>query len=201
MFSASPLRPELCANRVPNRVPRRVRLGDREGRRAVRTRLSARGSKGSCMACAVRPADGRRVHKSTGPAWTQRGRPAAGTFTKRTAEAWLRDVLGEARRGTLPGLTKTGPRPPPAPARRGWRAGPARHQSRKAPTRSCAPRRSGRSPVTLARGPPARRACVRCAEPAATAPRAAAPRPPRRRSPSGRDAEPVQRPAASGPPR
>lgn len=47
--------------------------------------------------------DGRRVHKTIGPAWTQRGRPAAGTFTKRTAEAWLRDVLGEARRGTLPG--------------------------------------------------------------------------------------------------
>jgi integrase len=52
--------------------------------------------------------DGRRVHKTIGPAWTQRGRPAAGTFTKRTADAWLRDVLSEARRGTLPGLTKTG---------------------------------------------------------------------------------------------
>ena len=36
------------------------------------------------------------------------GRPAAGYFTKRTAEAWLRDVLDEARRGTLPGLVKTG---------------------------------------------------------------------------------------------
>lgn len=52
--------------------------------------------------------DGRRVHKTIGPAWTQRGRPVAGTFTKRTAEAWLRDVLVEARRGTLPDLTKTG---------------------------------------------------------------------------------------------
>jgi hypothetical protein len=28
----------------------------------------------------------------------QRGRPAAGHYTKRTAEAWLREILGEARR-------------------------------------------------------------------------------------------------------
>jgi integrase len=52
--------------------------------------------------------DARRIHKTIGPAWTQRGRPAAGTFTKRTAEAWLRDALVEARRSTPPGLTKTG---------------------------------------------------------------------------------------------
>ncbi|MBA3746916.1 MAG: hypothetical protein H0W96_05405 [Solirubrobacterales bacterium] len=52
--------------------------------------------------------DGRRVHKTIGPAWTQRGRPAAGHFTKRTAEAWLRDVLDDARRGTLAGMTQTG---------------------------------------------------------------------------------------------
>jgi len=37
-----------------------------------------------------------------------RGRPADGHYTKRTAEAWLRDVLDEARRGTLPGLVRTG---------------------------------------------------------------------------------------------
>ena len=43
-----------------------------------------------------------------GPAWTGRGRPAAGYFTKRTAEAWLSDVLQEARRGTLPGAVRTG---------------------------------------------------------------------------------------------
>ena len=52
--------------------------------------------------------DGRQVQKRIGPAWTERGRPAAGYFTKRTAEAWLRDVLEEARRGTLPGLVRTG---------------------------------------------------------------------------------------------
>ncbi|MBW8060541.1 MAG: site-specific integrase [Solirubrobacterales bacterium] len=52
--------------------------------------------------------DGRQLQRRIGPAWTERGRPPAGYFTKRTAEAWLRDVLDEARRGTLPGLVKTG---------------------------------------------------------------------------------------------
>src|SRR5215207_2506647 len=35
-------------------------------------------------------------------------RPATGYFTKRTAEAWLGDVLDQARRGTLPGAIRTG---------------------------------------------------------------------------------------------
>jgi integrase len=52
--------------------------------------------------------DGRQVQKKLGPAWTDRGRPAAGFFTKRTAEAWLRDTLDAARRRTLPGMVKTG---------------------------------------------------------------------------------------------
>jgi integrase len=47
------------------------------------------------------------VQRRIGPAWTERGRPAAGYFTKRSAEEWLRGVLDEARRGTLPGLVKT----------------------------------------------------------------------------------------------
>ncbi len=51
--------------------------------------------------------DGRQIQRKLGPAWTERGRPGAGYFTKRTAEAWLRDVLDEARRGTLRGLVKT----------------------------------------------------------------------------------------------
>jgi integrase len=29
-------------------------------------------------------------------------------YTKRTAEAWLREVLDQARSGTLPGMTRTG---------------------------------------------------------------------------------------------
>jgi integrase len=52
--------------------------------------------------------DGRQVQKKLGPAWTDRGRPAAGYFTKRQAEAWLRQTLDEARRGVLPGVVRTG---------------------------------------------------------------------------------------------
>jgi hypothetical protein len=52
--------------------------------------------------------DGRQVQKKIGPAWTERGRPPAGYFTKRLAESWLRGLLDEARRGTLPGLVQTG---------------------------------------------------------------------------------------------
>ena len=52
--------------------------------------------------------DGREVRKRIGPAWTERGRPAAGYLTKRTAKIWLSDVLAQARRGTLPGMVRTG---------------------------------------------------------------------------------------------
>ena len=52
--------------------------------------------------------DGRQVQKKVGPAWTERGRSANGYFTKRLAEEWLRSTLDEARRGTLPGLVRTG---------------------------------------------------------------------------------------------
>jgi integrase len=51
---------------------------------------------------------GRQVQKLIGPAWRERGRPPAGYFTKRTAEDWLRELLGDARRGTLPGMVRTG---------------------------------------------------------------------------------------------
>jgi integrase len=52
--------------------------------------------------------DGRQVQRKLGPAWSERGRPAVGYFTKRLAEAWLRDTLDEARRGTLHELVRTG---------------------------------------------------------------------------------------------
>ena len=52
--------------------------------------------------------DGRQVQRKIGLAWSGRGRPAAGYATKRLAEDWLRSVLEEARRGTLPGLVRTG---------------------------------------------------------------------------------------------
>jgi hypothetical protein len=55
-----------------------------------------------------RLADGRQVQKKVGPAWTERGRPASGYVTKRLAEDWLRETLDQARRGTLPGMVRTG---------------------------------------------------------------------------------------------
>jgi hypothetical protein len=51
--------------------------------------------------------DGRQVQRRIGPAWTTRGRPAAGYFTKRSADAWRHDVLEQARAGTLPGLRRS----------------------------------------------------------------------------------------------
>ncbi len=51
---------------------------------------------------------GRQVQKKIGPAWSERGRPPAGYYTRRLAEEWLREVLEQARRGTLPGLVRTG---------------------------------------------------------------------------------------------
>jgi hypothetical protein len=52
--------------------------------------------------------DGRQVQRSIGPAWTERGRPGAGYFTRRTAQAWLDQVLADARRGELAGMVRTG---------------------------------------------------------------------------------------------
>jgi integrase len=66
------------------------------------------GPRGDAWYAKYRLPDGRQVHKRIGPAWTSRGRPAAGYYTKRTAEAWLSDVLDQARRGTLPGMVRTG---------------------------------------------------------------------------------------------
>ncbi len=51
---------------------------------------------------------GRQVQRKIGPARTERGRPPAGCVTKRLAEAWLRDVLDQARRGTLAGMVRPG---------------------------------------------------------------------------------------------
>jgi integrase len=66
------------------------------------------GARRSTWYAKYRLPDGRQVQKRIGPAWAGRGRPPAGYFTKRTAEDWLRGVLDEARRGTLPGMVRTG---------------------------------------------------------------------------------------------
>src|SRR5262249_48339194 len=51
----------------------------------------------------VRLADGSIVTKQTeakiGPAWTGRGRPPDGAYTRKTAEAWLHALLVDLRRG------------------------------------------------------------------------------------------------------
>src|SRR3954454_14054763 len=52
--------------------------------------------------------DGRQVQRHLGPASTDRGRPPAAYLTKRSVEAALRDIVDQARRGTLPGLVRTG---------------------------------------------------------------------------------------------
>src|SRR5580704_5006464 len=52
--------------------------------------------------------DGRQVQRMLGPAWTRGGRPQAGFWTKRLAEAELRRILTEAQNGTLPGMVRTG---------------------------------------------------------------------------------------------
>lgn len=66
------------------------------------------GKRGPVWRAKYRLPDGRQVQRRIGPAWTERGRPRAGYYTKRTAEAWLRSVLASAESGTLPGLRRTG---------------------------------------------------------------------------------------------
>jgi hypothetical protein len=64
--------------------------------------------RGPCWCAKYRLPDVRQVQKKIGPAWAERGRPPGGYFTKRTAEAWLRETLGAARRGALPGNSGQG---------------------------------------------------------------------------------------------
>src|SRR6476620_1663661 len=66
------------------------------------------GARGPVWRAKYRLPNGRQVHKTIGPVWTERGRPRAGSFTKRGAEAWLREVLDQARAGVLPGMVRTG---------------------------------------------------------------------------------------------
>src|SRR3954468_23531821 len=45
---------------------------------------------------------GKQVQKRLGPAWTERSRPPAGYFTRKTAQAELEAILVAARRGEIP---------------------------------------------------------------------------------------------------
>jgi len=58
--------------------------------------------RGAVFYLKYRLTDGRQVMKLLGPAWTERSRPPAGYYTKRTAEEELNALLADARRGTLP---------------------------------------------------------------------------------------------------
>jgi hypothetical protein len=66
------------------------------------------GARSSVWYAKYRLPDGRQIQRKIGPAWTERGRPAPGYFTKRSAEGWLSQLLDEARRGVLPGMVQTG---------------------------------------------------------------------------------------------
>jgi integrase len=66
------------------------------------------GARGSVWYAKYRLPDGRQVKKRIGPAWTGRGRAPAGFGTRRDAEAWLAETLGQAGRGTLFGMVATG---------------------------------------------------------------------------------------------
>ena len=71
--------------------------------------LRRRGPRDDVWYAKYRLPDGRQVKRRIGPAWTERGRPGAGYYTKRTAEHWLADVLDQARRGELPpGMVRSG---------------------------------------------------------------------------------------------
>jgi hypothetical protein len=74
----------------------------------LRTRLPRRWEAPGGVAGEVPAAGWRQVQKTIGPAWSERGRPPEGYFTKRTAQAWLRNVLDQAERGVLPGMVRTG---------------------------------------------------------------------------------------------
>jgi integrase len=64
--------------------------------------------RGSKWYMRYRLADGRKVQKCLGPAWSKKGRPPEGYFTERTAEEALEAVLTDARRGALPGAIRSG---------------------------------------------------------------------------------------------
>lgn len=57
------------------------------------------GKRGAVWYAKCRLPDARQVKRKMGPAWSERGRPPAGYFTKRLAEDWLRELLDQARRG------------------------------------------------------------------------------------------------------
>jgi integrase len=66
------------------------------------------GVRGNVFHLKYRLPDGRQVKRKLGPEWQGSGRPPHGCFTKKTAEAALREILADAQRGRLPGQVRTG---------------------------------------------------------------------------------------------
>jgi integrase len=64
--------------------------------------------RGSVYYLKYRLTDGRQVQKLLGPAWTERSRPPAGYYTRRTADEALHELLTDARRGALPDSRRSG---------------------------------------------------------------------------------------------
>ena len=67
-----------------------------------------RRKRGAMVFLKYRLADGRQVQRKLGQLWTDKGRPPAGFYTKKMAEAELSAVLTDARRGKLSGALRTG---------------------------------------------------------------------------------------------
>ncbi|HEY1284446.1 MAG TPA: tyrosine-type recombinase/integrase, partial [Solirubrobacterales bacterium] len=67
-----------------------------------------KGKRGSVWYAKYRLPDGRQQKKRIGPAWTQKTAAPEGYFTKASAQAYLDELLLQARQGTLPGLVQTG---------------------------------------------------------------------------------------------
>jgi integrase len=66
------------------------------------------GVRGNVFHLKYRLPDGRQLKRRLGPEWRGSGRPPAGYYTKRSAEAALREILADAQRGRLPGQVRTG---------------------------------------------------------------------------------------------
>jgi integrase len=67
-----------------------------------------KGKRGAVWYAKFRLPDGRQQKKRLGFHWTEKTAPPEGYFTKGKAEAYLDELLRQAREGTLPGLVQTG---------------------------------------------------------------------------------------------
>jgi len=67
-----------------------------------------KGKRGVVWYAKFRLPDGRQQKKRLGLAWTEKTAPPEGHFTKAKAQAYLDELLRQARDGSLPGLVQTG---------------------------------------------------------------------------------------------